>query len=89
MSEAAQAIGNLVLPLEPLTVTVKETERLTGLGTTIYKLIGAKELQTVKIGARTLIVYLSIKNCLAYRVQHDRWREHFPFGAGRRAARLS
>jgi len=65
MSEAAQAIGNLVLPLEPLTVTVKETERLTGLGTTtIYKLIGAKELQTVKIGARTLIVYSSIKKLL-------------------------
>jgi excisionase family DNA binding protein len=65
MSEAAQAIGNLALPLEPLTVTVKETERLTGLGTTtIYKLIGAKELQTVKIGARTLIVYSSIKKLL-------------------------
>ena len=65
MSEAAQATGNLGLPLEPLTVTVKETERLTGLGTTtIYKLIGAKELQTVKIGARTLIVYSSIKKLL-------------------------
>jgi excisionase family DNA binding protein len=65
MSEAAQAIGNLGLPLEPLTVTVKEAERLTGLGTTtIYKLIGAKELQTVKIGSRTLIVYSSIKKLL-------------------------
>jgi hypothetical protein len=39
MSEAAQATGNLALPLEPLTVTVREAERLTGLGTTtIYKL---------------------------------------------------
>ena len=65
MSEAAQATGNSILPLEPLTVTVTEARRLTGLGTTtIYKLIGAKELQTVKIGARTLIVYSSIKKLL-------------------------
>jgi excisionase family DNA binding protein len=65
MSEAAQATDNSILPLEPLTVTVKETERITGLGTTtIYKLIGNKKLETTKIGTRTLIVYSSIKKLL-------------------------
>ena len=65
MSEVAQATGNSILPLEPLTVTVKETERITGLGTTtIYKLIGDKKLETTKIGTRTLIVYSSIKKLL-------------------------
>jgi excisionase family DNA binding protein len=48
--------------LEPLTVTVQEARRLTGLGnTTIYKLIGQGKLRTTKIGARTLVIYQSIK----------------------------
>jgi excisionase family DNA binding protein len=48
--------------LEPLTVTVQEARRLTGLGnTTLYRLIGEGKLRTVKVGARTLVIYQSIK----------------------------
>jgi excisionase family DNA binding protein len=51
--------------LEPLTVTVQEARRLTGLGnTTIYKLIGQGKLRTTKIGARTLVIYPSLKSLL-------------------------
>jgi excisionase family DNA binding protein len=48
--------------LEPLTVTVQEARRLTGLGnTTLYRLIGEGKLRTVKVGARTLVIYPSLK----------------------------
>ncbi len=51
--------------LEPLTVTVQEARRLTGLGnTTIYKLIGQGKLRVTKIGARTLVIYPSLKSLL-------------------------
>jgi excisionase family DNA binding protein len=47
---------------EPLTVTLQEARRLTGLGsTTLYRLIREGKLQTLKVGTRTLIVYSSIK----------------------------
>ena len=51
--------------LEPLTVTVQEARRLTGLGnTTIYKLIGQGKLRVTKIGARTLVLYPSLKSLI-------------------------
>jgi excisionase family DNA binding protein len=51
--------------LEPLTVTVQEARRLTGLGnTTIYKLIGQGKLRTTKVGARTLVMFPSLKSLL-------------------------
>lgn len=51
--------------LEPLTVTVQEARRLTGLGnTTIYKLIGQGKLRTTKVGARTLVMFPSLKSLI-------------------------
>jgi excisionase family DNA binding protein len=51
--------------LEPLAVTVKEARRLTGLGsTTLYRLIGEGKLRTTKVGARTLVIYPSLKSLL-------------------------
>jgi excisionase family DNA binding protein len=51
--------------LEPLAVTVKEAGRLTGLGhTTLYRLIGEGKLRTTKVGARTLVMFPSIKALL-------------------------
>ena len=45
-------------PLKPLTVTIKQTEQITGLGTTtIYDLIKRGEYKTTKEGRRTLIFY--------------------------------
>jgi excisionase family DNA binding protein len=53
-------------PIEPLTVTVREAQRLTGLGcSTLYKLMAAGTLTRRKIGSRTLIVFQSLKQLLA------------------------
>ena len=49
--------------IEPLTLSIKDTARLLGLGrSTIYRLIGDRQLQTVKIGNRTLIKTASIRS---------------------------
>lgn len=48
--------------IEPLTLSIKEAGRLLGLGrSTIYRLIGDQELDTIKIGNRTLIKAASIR----------------------------
>jgi excisionase family DNA binding protein len=48
--------------VEPLTVTVPEALRLTGLGrTSLYRLIEEKKLRRVKVGTRTLIDFSTIK----------------------------
>ena len=52
---------------EPLTVTVKEACRLSGLSfSTIYEKMGAEppQLERRKVGKRTLIVYASLKKLL-------------------------
>jgi excisionase family DNA binding protein len=52
--------------VEPLTVTVPEALRLTGLGrTSLYRLIEEKKLRRVKVGARTLIDFATIKKLVA------------------------
>jgi excisionase family DNA binding protein len=54
---------------EPLTVTIKEAKRLTGLGkTTMFALIRDGKLSVVRIGHRTLVQYESLRNLLI----HDR-----------------
>ncbi len=51
--------------MEPITVTIEETKRATGLGhTTIYALIGEGKLKTVKVGRRTLVKTKSIRELL-------------------------
>ncbi len=50
---------------KPLTVTVKQTKKLSGLGLTkIYHLINSGALETTKIGSRTLITYRSLERLL-------------------------
>jgi hypothetical protein len=62
--DAAQPRQELSV-LEPITVTVAQARRISGLGhTTIYKMIKAGDLEVVKIGARTLITYISLKKRL-------------------------
>jgi excisionase family DNA binding protein len=52
-------------PPAPITVTVAETRRITGLGnTTVYELIKRGELTTVKVGRRRLVLYSSIEALL-------------------------
>jgi hypothetical protein len=52
--------------LEPLTVTIAETTRLTGESRSqIYSHIGNGTYEAVKSGSRVLIIYASIKQRLA------------------------
>lgn len=52
--------------LEPLTVTVKEAKRLSGLSqSTLYEMMADGRLIRTKIGSRTLITYASLKKLLA------------------------
>ena len=49
----------------PITVTVADARKLTGLGhTTIWKMISEDELETVCVGRRRLILYDSLKKRL-------------------------
>jgi excisionase family DNA binding protein len=51
--------------IEPLTRSIKDAGKLLGLSrTTIYRLIGESQLETVKIGKRTLIKTASIQSLL-------------------------
>jgi excisionase family DNA binding protein len=51
--------------IEPITVTVADARKISGLSnTTIYKKIAEKRLEVVKIGTRTLITYASLKALL-------------------------
>ena len=52
--------------LEPLAITVEQTSRLTNESkTTVYDLVAAGELEAVKSGRKTLILYESVKRRLA------------------------
>jgi hypothetical protein len=46
---------------EPITITVPETKRLSGLGhTKLWELIGDGTLETVSVGRRRLVIYASL-----------------------------
>ena len=50
------------LGLEPLTLSIKDAGRILGLGrSTIYRLIGERQLEAVKVGNRTLIKTASVR----------------------------
>jgi excisionase family DNA binding protein len=52
----------VALPIEPLTVRIPVAVQLTGIGRSkIYELIAAGKLDTVKVGASTLITVASLK----------------------------
>jgi len=51
--------------LKPLTVTVATARKISGLGnTTVWALIKARKLETVRVGRRTLITYGSLEALL-------------------------
>jgi excisionase family DNA binding protein len=53
------------LPIEPLTVRIPVAVLLTGIGRSkIYELIKAGNLETVKVGASTLITVASLKRLI-------------------------
>jgi excisionase family DNA binding protein len=50
------------LPTEPISVRVADAVKLTGIPrSTLYELIGAGAIETVKIGRSTFILYASLK----------------------------
>ena len=53
------------LPIEPLSVRIATAVRLTGIGrSTLYELINAGEIETVKIGRSTFIPYRCLKRLI-------------------------
>lgn len=61
-------IPEIPVPLEPLTITIPETQRITGLGrNSILEEIEDGELEFVKVRNRRLVVYSSIKRLIAKR----------------------
>jgi hypothetical protein len=53
-------------PIEPLTVTFDEAMRITGeTRSQLYNLIAAGQIDAVKSGTKTLVVYASLKKRLA------------------------
>ncbi|WP_176597030.1 MULTISPECIES: helix-turn-helix domain-containing protein [Sphingobium] len=51
--------------LEPISVRIATAVKLTGIGrSTLYELIGSGEIETVKIGRSTLILYRSLKRLI-------------------------
>lgn len=61
--EAMAAQENL--PVEPLSVRIATAVKLTGIGrSTLYELINAGEIETVKIGRSTYIPYRCLKRLI-------------------------
>lgn len=59
---ADQEMGASEQALAPVTRSIKDTAQLLGIGrSTIYRLIGEVQLETVKLGNRTLIKSASIR----------------------------
>jgi excisionase family DNA binding protein len=51
--------------LDPVTVTIPDAVRLSGLGRTkLYELLTNGEIQSVRVGTRRLIVFASLKALL-------------------------
>ena len=64
LNPADSAVSDVVdaRPLEPICVRVPEAVRLTGIGrSTLYELINAGDIETVKVGRSTFIKYDSLK----------------------------
>lgn len=58
----------LPLPLEPLTVRIPVAVQLTGIGRSkLYELIAAGEVETVKVGASTLVAVASLRRLIQKR----------------------
>lgn len=60
--------STLRLPLEPLTVRIPVAVQLTGIGRSkLYELIAAGEVETVKVGASTLVTVASLRSLIQNR----------------------
>jgi excisionase family DNA binding protein len=56
---------DIVAPWKPLTVTVNDASRMTGLGlTTIWMLIARGDLESTRVGTRRLVMYASLERLI-------------------------
>lgn len=63
---AAEAAEGSLLPMKPLTVTVKRARQITGLGnTTIYEMIGDGSIESVKVRGKRLIIFASLERLVS------------------------
>ncbi len=68
VSDETRRRSPYISPSKPLTVTIDDTSRITGLGNTkIYELINQGQLKSVTIGRRRLVLYSSIEALLQAR----------------------
>ncbi len=59
---SAALVDTARLPLEPMTVRIPTAMKLTGIGRSkLYQLIAAGEIETVKVGASTLVSVASLR----------------------------
>ena len=57
---------------EPITVRIREACRMTGIGRSkLYELISFGEIETIKVGAMTLIPVESLKSFVARQPRRD------------------
>ena len=60
--------ATMPLPLEPFSVRIPVAVQLTGIGRSkLYVLIAAGEVETVKVGASTLVTVASLRNLIQIR----------------------
>lgn len=61
--------NTIPLPLEPISVRIPVAIQLTGIGRSkLYELIAAKEVETVKVGASTLVTVASLRRLIHQRL---------------------
>lgn len=59
------SLDTMQLPLEPMTVRIPVAVQLTGIGRSkLYELIAAGDIETVKVGASTLITVASLRRLI-------------------------
>lgn len=67
-SRGAAMFATLALPIEPFSVRIPVAVQLTGIGLSkLYELIAAGEVETVKVGASTLVTVASLKRLIETR----------------------
>ncbi len=60
--------ATMPLPLEPFSVRIPVAVQLTGIGRSkLYELIAAGEVETVKVGASTLVTVASLRRLIQKR----------------------
>jgi hypothetical protein len=59
------SLDTMQLPLEPMTVRIPVAVQLTGIGRSrLYELIARGDIETVKVGASTLITVASLRRLI-------------------------